>query len=473
MRLIVALLLFNLISSVGYGRTYRIGLRAVPTKIDVRRNQINIYHYIMLHAYSPLFEMDSDGTLASVFFDMETTRALNSKFDSFQFCLRDSLRFSDESPVRVEDLHQTLKEVHDLQEPLQKTVSLSTEGRCVKVQLATGDPKYFEKLMGASSTLLKSSSSNEAFPVGIGPYKVTSFSDSHIQMKRTKENEKGIDTIEFFKIQSAQEALEKKIDDWNHISRISDLEKHLSGFKRVPSPLMKVYVIIANIDDDPERKKLSACFPTASFRKNVVPYLKDTDGFLPNGMPGSKVDFKTALPANNALTENCQLRSKNKFPFRTFLNEESASIKKYTNSPEGQWFGQRFNILPIDASDMAELVYSGKEYVAVIGFDSSGSMNADANESSLFFESFIRKERLISKTIKGLSDLVDRAAQSKSKLEKDQLYRSAHEILLKSGYVIPLGQLDTTQYYPPDIENVVWADRVSGFPKIHEMRVKR
>ena len=46
-------------------------------------------------------------------------------------------------------------------------------------------------------------------------------------------------------------------------------------------------------------------------------------------------------------------------------------------------------------------------------------------------------------------------------------------MLLESGYVIPIGQVDNAQFYPQEIGNIIWADRISGFPKISEIKVTK
>jgi hypothetical protein len=108
--------------------------------------------------------------------------------------------------------------------------------------------------------------------------------------------------------------------------------------------------------------------------------------------------------------------------------------------------------------------------IMIVGFDGSGSQAGDAGEAAVYFESFFRKERLISLPPLGLRSAIQSALRAESPGLKSHYYEVAHELLLKSGYIVPLGQLKLEQYYPATISNIIWGDQIGGYPEYEFMR---
>ncbi|MBI4667646.1 MAG: hypothetical protein HY747_00425 [Elusimicrobia bacterium] len=107
--------------------------------------------------------------------------------------------------------------------------------------------------------------------------------------------------------------------------------------------------------------------------------------------------------------------------------------------------------------------YAAKELITLVGAD---TRSADVEE---FFSVFIEKKNLCFELIGGLKKLLQDASRTESSDKRRELLARAHRLLLESGYVIPLGQLVVTQYYPKEIQGISIRDRVHGFPRIDLM----
>lgn len=225
---------------------------------------------------------------------------------------------------------------------------------------------------------------------------------------------------------------------------------------------------MVNYPDPVLRKRFAGCFPTAEILPLLGIPLKAIPGFLPAGIQGS--DGVTPL-AQSTAHARCSEASKTPITFINYRPELSGTLRAFFKRYAGK--------LPIPVryedgtlNDLVRKVFHEDRMMAVIGFDSSTSDSSAYAEAATFFESFIRTERgerLISKPIPELAELVRTAAQTSDSSLKAETYRKGHQVLLDSGYVIPLGQLDMGQLYPKSIRHIVWSDRISGFPDISQM----
>ena len=101
-------------------------------------------------------------------------------------------------------------------------------------------------------------------------------------------------------------------------------------------------------------------------------------------------------------------------------------------------------------------------------------VGADATEDRAeeFFNGFVPPMLFSIGEIEAVKLALARAGATTDKLEAGQHIEAAHRALLKSGFIIPLGQLMSKQLYPPRIKNIHLADRIHGFPDIHVMEME-
>jgi ABC-type transport system substrate-binding protein len=130
---------------------YSVGLQSLPEHIEPRKNSINIYHFINLHLFFPLFQRDDNYSLKSQFLDLPLTKAIDLNFKRFQFCLQKGVRFTDSSDITADDLADSIKDTHQAKASLPKLDSLKINGVCVLVNLSQPDPYYFDKLTSVDS----------------------------------------------------------------------------------------------------------------------------------------------------------------------------------------------------------------------------------------------------------------------------------------------------------------------------------
>ena len=454
-----------------HSTTYRIALRHLPTEGDPFTSQVNTDHLVMLQLYYPLFTRLSSGALTSEFLDLNATRASNSEFTRFDLCLREGLKYSDGSPVETADLARSLTESHHRQENLPELVSATPRGRCVSVALKKPGMRYFDQLTDVSNTVVSSTRKTGIFPVGLGPYRVADVNPDRLRLVANEGRVLGDFTaIEFVRFTNVEQDLKAGVIDFNHTGQVEIPEKVRPGYQRVSRPAFKSYALVVNYPDGRLRRDFAHCFDTADFIKLLDIRLTPAPGFLPLGIMGSEVGGEPAGVAPNS--NDCHMRSA---PAMTFYNYLDGATPKITD-----FFRQHQAHLPVPVEvknasidELIKVMYSRDRIGAVIGFDSSSSTGANARDAAAFFENFTRpnrSQRLISQPVEGLEERVRFALGEAQPEVKDSEYRKAHRILLESGYVIPLGQLETEQYYPKYIGNISWSDTISGYPRIDLMQ---
>ena len=448
---------------------YRVALRHIPESADPYSNQVNTDNFIMLQLYYPLFQRGPDGTLGSEFLDPQNVRAEDSSFRNFTLCLLPAIRFSDGTPISVNDLERAIREAHKRQELLPALETTQTVQNCLKVALKSSDPRYFEKLTGTASTITSSSAPFGGFPTGLGPYRVAAHSADLLILEANPGRVKGaFQTIEFRKYTDVAHDYAAGVFDFNHTGQVSIPENIQKSLQRVSRPFFKSYALVLNYPDKSLRSRFVQCFPVIELRSLIGLPLKATDGFLPSGIRGSDL---VKNPAAEATTKACDPTSAPPMKLFNYRPELHTAFQEFLRVNAVKFpIPLRYEEGSLD--EVIQKMTHEENGAAVIGFDSSTSDSSAYAEAATFFETFIRDaraERLISQAVPGLAVLVRTAAQSNDPAAKTDTYRKAHQLLLDSGYVVPLGQLDLDQFYPKTIQHIVWSDRISGFPDISLM----
>lgn len=469
---IIFVLLLNSCEIGAKHSIYKVSLRYIPIKIDVRNNQINTNVYIMAHIYWPLFSVTDTGGITSHFLDMNKTQALNENFDVFQLCLIKDIRFSNHEKIGVEDLKTSLIQSHRNQEVLNPIKSIVIKNDCVVISLTSSDIGYFRKLTGFSTTILKKGDETN-FPLGKGAYKIESASNNKISLTLDNGNKNVFySKIEFIKFKSIEENIKEGIHDWNHIYGITIPNEIKIKSKIIEYPILKTNAVIINHPNSKIRSQFVKCLDIELLKKYLSVNYTNTIGFLPTGVLGYNVDYKKIIIEKYNGDKKCSRINDEVITFYSYYSE-----KDYVRATD-EYFSRFASLLPIKVKikhtsiqKTAEAIFSNKNYISIIGFDSSGSIDPISEESSIFFESFIRDKRLITKRIVGLKEAVSKAAKESDRSVKNELYTKAHKILLQSDYVIPMGQTADVRYYPKYIKNIKWVERISGIPQINLMVV--
>jgi ABC-type transport system substrate-binding protein len=468
--------------------TYRLALRHLPTEGDPFTSQVNTDHLVMLQLYYPLFTRLSSGALTSEFLDLNTTRASNAAFTRFDLCLRPGLNYSDGSPVEIADLAKSLTESHKRQESLPDLIRVTPHDHCVSVELKTRDLRYFDQLTDVSNTVVSATRKIGVFPMGLGPYRVAEVNSTHLRLVANEGRVRGdFKAIEFVKYTNMEQDLRDGVIDFNHTGQIEIPARIRAQFQRVSRPAFKSYALVLNYPDSRLRQAFARCFDTANFVKLLEIPLTPVPGFLPLGIMGSEIGtvegelrsptraIEGAKPEASVRMPNpCRLQSAPPLTVYNYLDEAAPKIVDFFRTHQAH-FPVPVEVKTVSVDELVKAMFSRDRIGAVIGFDSSSSLSSTSREASAFFENFMRhnrSERLITQPIQGLEESVRLALDEAQPELKDVLYRDAHRILLDSGYVIPLGQLETDQYYPKYITNISWSDPISGYPRIDLMQIE-
>ncbi|MBI4924888.1 MAG: hypothetical protein HY843_03105 [Bdellovibrio sp.] len=456
------------------GHVFKVGIRALPKKIDPINNEINIYHYINIHIFYPLFQHNEIDTLESAYLDMHDSQASNEKFSEFKLCLKKDIRFSDETLITSEDLQEALLSAHQKNLELAAIKSISKAGaRCVVVSLSKRDVTYFDKLITIQSAILKKSTKSTDFPVGLGPYVIKERKVDRVILKTTQTKIKPYYTeIQFIQIDDPQKGKSEGLHDWNqlwqHLGKDSLIPPEVrSKFKKIVRPLQRSLILVVNIKEQKLRHRFSFCFNKQAYIEFVRLTLIKTPGFIPIGLLGNNADFDKVRKSWGIDHKACQKSGyKPKIKFYHFYPVLDSKIKAF--------FRQNVNNLPIDievqlisVEEAIHRVFNNEELIMPVMADSTQPSSVG------FFTFMMGKNKIISTEIKDLMKTVYEAAQSDSDERKEFLFTQAHKMVLDSGYIVPLGQVEATFEFPPEITGMEAIDQINGFPLIHKLMVSR
>ncbi len=465
--------LVQIISGEAYSareNNYRIAVRDIPINMHPKYAQNNLSHLILLQMYYPLFATNQSPYLTSYFLNMRTTKALDKHYKHFQLCLNEEVTFNDGTLIQIEHLMESLSVTHSQVKSLPNIEMITRlNDRCLSIALQCKDFHYFHKLTGIDSTILKVNKKVENIPMGSGPYQIIHHSRSLLILETTtpfiKENPKKFQKITFLKLDLIDPRLSNEVDDWNHIYQTEIPESIKNSFQSVNAPTKKVYALVINYPNLIDRQSFSRKLDRIDFLKTLDLSLDSVPGFLPNSLSGYNVEYAEILKSfsNRPI--------KNHFTFITHHKKQYHLLGPFLKNMENKFF-IHIDLKLLSLNEMTAYVYSGKPYIGLLGFDSTGSGYSNSKNPFVFFESFIENEKIISKRLMNIKNLIQQTDSTYNLEKQEILFTQAHQQLLKSAYLIPLGQMQSVQYYPQKIKRVIWGDQMSGLPLIQHFRIQ-
>jgi len=450
------LLLVASLSSICFAETFYVALPMLP-EVNPIINQVNVGNYIGSHLYYPLFERNNDGKFTSVFLDIDKSKSLDTKFDSYELCLKKNIKFSDNTPIEVTDLINSIQSFADMYPqslPLKRIKKVNSD--CINLYLAKSFPGLFGKLTGMASTVLRSKDIKAPFPIGLGPYFIQAKSDNELVLKSATDSSIRFDKIHF-------KLIKKSTDDISKFSDINQLPPNKERDDKFPgvatdAPSLKIYSFVLNISNSRLRNEIRAYLEEENWEQIFGLTLTKSNYFLPW--------LKSNYPITNPKKHQ---KIKNKIPF---LIPNFYDIKKIESIVKNSFLSELIFVKSLPANEFPIWAFSGKEYIGLMGFDSSGSMSSLEGDFSIYFESFFsKKNRIISIPVLHVKKLVAKSMDPKLNIvERLELMKNAEKYLSDQDYISPLGKVKRTFLYPSDIKINEWYDFLSGIPRIDRIK---
>lgn len=451
------LFLFLIFPKLSHSEVFKVLLPVLPS-LNPITNQVNSGVYIGSNLYYPLFEIDS-GTdkISSFFLDLNMSKSTSNRFDEYMLCLKNNLVFDDGTSITIHDLSASVQKFSTMYPHILKINKFEIINTvCLKLKLKAPAPGLFKKLTGIASTILKESTIESEFPVGIGPYMLQEKTSDFIKLKfrDQKISKPRFETIYFEKYSINT----KNISTFNDINQMPPVNGISKKGKTITAPNYKVYVNVLNFRDRKKRIYLHKIISEIDWVKIFKLNLTKSFTFLPIKY-GSINEF---LTPNKALT--VQL---NKIPL---LVPDIYNTELLAAEFKHKKIDKLFQIHKIPTRSFVNWVFSGKEYVAMMAFDSSGSISSLEGDFSVYLESFCSENnRIVSKPIKFISDILNKSNGKILKTERIQLMKDADLHLIKEGYVAPIGHVSKEFIFDENIEIKEWFDYFSGIPKIYRI----
>lgn len=439
------------ISTAALAEEFKVALPMLPDVHPVT-NQINSGNYIGSHLYYPLFEKNPHGT-ESYFLDISNTKAIDKTFKIFQFCLKKDLKFSDGGSITVDDL---IKSLRAMAEMYPQTLALKSEAKmsdnCAKITLTDSTPGLFGKLTGMASTVLKAGGNAKFYPTGIGPYTLKLRSENELKLESTSANKIRFNQVTFKLIKKSDEDVEK-FTDINQLPPNSERDKKFEG-NRIDAPSLKVYTFVLNVSDSKKRDAIRLLLENENWAEAFGLNLLKAKYFLPWLNSSYEISNSKRL-----------VRSKNKI---AFLVPDFYDVSKIEKLITGKNLGEMVYVKSLPAKEFAAWAFSGKEYIGVMGFDSSGSISSLEGDFSVYFESFFSKtNRIVTRPLIEIEKLIKKSTdKTLSNQERLRIMIQAEKYLSDNDYLSPLGRVKRVFLYPENVVINEWHDFFSGIPRI-------
>jgi len=432
-------------------KTYTILLDSLPEKINPIENLVNTYHYINMQIYYPLISMDENGKLMSHFLDMSTTKSINLNFDKYLFCLKNNIQFSNKALISNKDLLNTLLRLKKQKIELNIESIDFDKQNCLKVNLKKSDYLFLDRFQTVDSTILSSESKKE-YPIGLGPYEIISLDSNEIVLQAI--NITGnIRTVKFIKYNKDKHNISylNNISDLNQIRSFiipDDINKNRTRIEQLAN---KTYFLFVKLKNKKRREVLYKCIDGYVLALNLNLNLMKQNDYLPKGFINKEYIQKTIIQCSNNQT------------IRVLTPSESWSngFKKYFEQSKIS----NFNISQVSVSEYYKLLFSKKEFIAVVAADATGDQVQD------FFEPFKKEKHAVFDPIPEIEILLKDLPGIVNKEQKSELLSTINDGLLKSYYVIPMGQAKVESYFPTNINQIIWQERSTAYPNISKMSI--
>lgn len=460
---LVVILLYFASPVYAWDGIYKVAFRHFPDTLSPIENARFAGSFLIWQMVHPFFYFDDTKDLKSKILDLERTKATNSEFNEFKFCILPNLRFGDETIASGKDLEDAFDRLKNSVEGFSHIKSLQPDGsRCVRVRLSQRDLRFFEKLTGVAASLYRFDPRNPLQLNAVGDYKIKLIKKDVIELEATE----SIKASTLFK--SIILKLYDEKDNWNQtdlnfVSGLIQAPVPQNSFSAIMPPTKKMYSIVVNLRSKKKRKCFASIIEPKSLNSILNIEVKSMYGFLPSELLGANEHFKPDLQVKKHCSEDME------FTWHDFRIQNKEVIEQYFQSIATK-NKIKINVVFHNLEDLIKLSESGKEYITAISFNSSGSRDVWNSDSAVFFEPFVRKPGFFIFPLPGLNEAVKSAATEDQIFEKTAHLRRAHRLLLDSGFVYPLGEVNKSFFYPKSLKIIPWAVRVSGTPLVSGMK---
>ena len=447
--------LFQFTCQISKAETFKVGLPFLP-RFNPITNQVNVANYIGMHLYYPLFEIRPNGDIKSHFLEMERSRAVDLTFTKYILCLKKTLSFSDGTKILVSDFYASFNLMSKMYPHLLPLESLKPmDLRCVSIEMKYPTPNLFKKLTGIASTIIKSTELKSEFPLGLGPYKISDIAADKISLKFTGDKAIRFNEIQFIKASAEDPKLISNFQDLNQIQKQTFDQIHLADFNLYEVSIPKMYSLVINFNNKNARlcarSILSKMDWITAYHLSVTP----KKSFLPWEKPSlSKYD--------EGASKSCASGKIDLFIPSLYNGADiQMAISKagLTN---------RISVKLVSNDEFGRKIFSGEEYIGLIGFNSTASISMLEGDYSTYFESFFSiKNRIISKPNNQIKELISMATKIDTRpKDREKMFENAESILIGEAYVLPIGSLKRQYRFTKNFSITEWFDYVNGIPDI-------
>jgi hypothetical protein len=307
---------------------------------------------------------------------------------------------------------------------------------------------------------LKAGASGNSFPIGKGPFVVTSSSDEKLLLKRVD------DTLAPGKVQEVEilkftpELKIETLDDPNHVYQIDLSFLEESGFSKRNIPSAKTYGLFLALKDHETRRRIVNCIDFQKLVEALPVRINRSNSIIPPGFLGFREQASRTSSSKNPIT--CS--SSGSSPLQNIRFVDPISNLKLRAIVKSEALAKQGLIYIAENSEKTLSRFENREELVMVFAISADLDMAGAQKDSSWAVDFVAgKTSYFPSKVPELEKLFLEIQDSKSYSEKDILFAKAEDIIKKENIYLPLGQLKAEQYYSKRIKSFSYANLASGF----------
>jgi MarR-like DNA-binding transcriptional regulator SgrR of sgrS sRNA len=393
--------------------------------------------------------------------------------------LRNNVQFSDNIPVTIVDLANTLKRVHAFSPSIfgkiKNIKKIDEEKNCLIINLEKRHLDYFDTLSSPFTAITKyiQNINGKKILLSTGSYRVQDYNEANIYLEAVPKKVKGdLKKINFIKC-IENDCIDNAIDDWNYSFKPPiEIEKKIKKNKIYPIYSSTVIGFVVNMKDSKMRKEFGKCLNLRSKEiLNVFEGSADT------------IEHNTLIPKEYLKNQNstfqinqnksCNFKShKQKIILMDYNKERLELLKNY--------FLKIRNQLPIlieprlySTSEQKKLLKTNNSVMAIVAITSEGIAGSTFYSVLGFFESFLKSNSILKYTSDKIDFLISNAINASSFQESELYINQAQQELLSKGIYIPFGLRRKKLSLPTKYTNIIFPSLFSRFPSYDKILIKK
>lgn len=456
--LITVLIAISAISCTKHSDTWNALTLTIPTEVQTMTAFNTPVIYLLTQTHETIFRQIQNGDIDSRIL-IKWNRSADSK--KLTMCPNTELKFDDEHSFSIEHLTRSV----NLLKKRFPEITVTTSENCLSIDNNSGVVNIIDELTHFEYAPTIESKIN-GVELGLGSFSIISKTNKQIILIRKVSKEKRINKINFILQSTILDSKELfEIDDFNYVYEVPDWVA--SKYVSLPVQQLKEYALLIDHVDPIIRKIIWNCTDIVELRKIYLPSntnINDVATVFPVGISG-------AVEGKPNQSCNIDLMNKIKKTEVTFLNWNEKILTALNTFFSKQIYADKIKvkIRQVTPTQMNEMLIK-----RLPGFNLSIiACDTIYQQYVSFFEPYLDPEKsLFHKMDKALMDDFVKFRTSSIEMQKLVSIKINNKITEDKNFVLPLGQLAKTMFFPKNLKKITAGTSRLGVIDISELEIE-